>query len=48
MYEGVAGALVTKIKEGLMATPVSKIGALLSKKSLKRVYPDGAKGNVPL
>ena len=36
MYEGVAGALVTKIKDGLTATPISKIGALLSKKSLKK------------
>ena len=36
MYEGVAGALVTKIKEGLMSTPMSKVGALLSKKALKK------------
>lgn len=36
MYEGVAGALLTKIKEGLTATPASKIGALLAKKSLKK------------
>ena len=36
MYEGVAGALLTKIKEGLPATPASKIGALLAKKSLKK------------
>lgn len=36
MYEGVAGALVTKIKEGLMSTFISKIGALLSKKALKK------------
>ena len=36
MYEGVAGALLTKIKEGLTATPVSKVGALLAKKSLKK------------
>ena len=36
MYEGVAGALVKKIKEGLTATPVSKFGALLCKKSLKK------------
>jgi len=36
MYEGVAGALVTKIKEGLTATPVSSLGALMCKKSLKK------------
>ncbi|MBR5944672.1 MAG: phosphate acyltransferase PlsX [Lachnospiraceae bacterium] len=36
MYEGVAGALLTKIKEGLTATVPSKIGALLAKKSLKK------------
>ena len=36
MYEGVAGALVTKIKEGLMSSTVSKVGALLSKKALKK------------
>ena len=36
MYEGVAGALVAKLKEGLTATPISSIGALLCKKSLKK------------
>jgi len=36
MYEGVAGALITKIKEGLTANPVSSFGALLCKKSLKK------------
>ena len=36
MYEGVAGALVTKIKEGLTANPISSFGALLCKKSLKK------------
>ena len=36
MYEGVAGALVAKIKEGLTATPISSFGALLCKKSLKK------------
>lgn len=36
MYEGVAGALVTKIKEGLTATPISSLGALMCKKSLKK------------
>ena len=36
MYEGVAGALITKLKEGLTATPISSFGALLCKKSLKK------------
>ncbi len=36
MYEGVAGALVSVIKKGLMSTLRSKIGALLVKPTLKQ------------
>ncbi len=36
MYEGVGGALMKVIKEGLMSTPKSKIGALLAKPALKK------------
>lgn len=36
LYEGVAGALVKQIKEGLMSTPVSKVGAFLAKPALKK------------
>lgn len=36
LYEGLGGALVGKIKEGLMSTFKSKIGALLSKSALKK------------
>ncbi len=36
LYEGLAQTLVRKIKHGLMSTTVSKIGALLSKKALKK------------
>ncbi|MBE5950316.1 MAG: phosphate acyltransferase PlsX [Lachnospiraceae bacterium] len=36
LYEGVSGALVGKIKEGMMATLRSKIGALLVKPALKQ------------
>jgi len=35
LYEGLASALIGKIKEGLMSTTRSKIGALLSKPALK-------------
>ena len=35
MFEGVGSTLLTVMKESLMATPISKIGALLIKKSLK-------------
>lgn len=34
-YEGVGGALIAKVKEGMMSSLKSKIGALLVKKSLK-------------
>ena len=36
MYEGVADALITTIKKGLMSTLKSKIGALLIKPALKK------------
>ena len=36
MYEGVSGALMKKIKEGMMSTLRSKIGALLIKPALKK------------
>ena len=36
LYEGVSGALVGKIKEGMMSTLRSKIGALLVKPALKQ------------
>lgn len=36
LYEGVADTLLTKVKEGLMSTFRSKIGALLIKPALKR------------
>lgn len=36
MYEGVSGALIKKIKEGMMSTPRSKAGALLVKPALKQ------------
>lgn len=36
MYEGVSGAMMKKIKEGLMSTLRSKIGALLIKPALKK------------
>lgn len=36
LYEGLGTALMNKIKEGLMSTTKSKIGALLSKSALKK------------
>ncbi|CRZ34318.1 phosphate:acyl-[acyl carrier protein] acyltransferase [Herbinix hemicellulosilytica] len=36
LYEGLGSALIEKIKEGLMSTTRSKIGALLSKPALKK------------
>lgn len=36
LYEGLGGALIGKIKEGLMSTTKSKIGALLCKPALKK------------
>ena len=40
LYEGVAGALVKKIKSGMMATLKSKIGGLLVKPALKDTLKD--------
>ncbi|MCR5330036.1 MAG: phosphate acyltransferase PlsX [Lachnospiraceae bacterium] len=36
MYEGVAGALLQKIKEAMTSTPISTLGAALVKKPLKK------------
>lgn len=36
MYEGVSGSLIKKVKEGMMSTLKSKIGALLVKPALKK------------
>ena len=36
MYEGVGGILIKKVKEGMMTTLRSKIGALLVKPALKQ------------
>jgi len=36
MYEGIGGTLISKIKEGMMSTTRSKIGALLVKPALKK------------
>jgi len=40
LYEGVAGALMSKVKEGLMSNIRTKIGALLIKSSLKKVLKE--------
>ncbi len=40
LYEGLGMALTKKIKEGLMSTTKSKIGALLSKSALKNTLKD--------
>jgi len=40
LYEGLASALIGKIKEGLMSTTKSKIGALLCKSALKKTVKD--------
>ena len=40
LYEGVGGALMKKVKSGMMATLRSKIGALLVKPALKSVLKD--------
>ena len=40
LYEGVAGALIKKIKGGMMSTLRSKIGALLVKPALKKTLKD--------
>ena len=36
LYEGVAAVLIDEIKKGLLSNPISKIGAMLSKKALKK------------
>ena len=51
MYEGVSGALLEKIKGGMMSTLKSKIGALLVKPALKQTLKDfntEAYGGAPL
>lgn len=40
LYEGLGSALMKKIKEGLMSTTKSKIGALLSKSALKETLKE--------
>ena len=40
LYEGVAGALMKKVKAGMMSTLRSKIGALLVKPALKKTLQD--------
>ena len=40
LYEGVAGALMKKVKAGMMSTLRSKIGALLVKPALKKTLKD--------
>ncbi len=40
LYEGLAMALVKKIKEGLTSTPISTIGAALAKPALKKTLKD--------
>ncbi len=40
LYEGLGSALMKKIKQGLMSTTKSKIGALLSKSALKETLKD--------
>ena len=40
LYEGVAGALMKKVKAGMMSTIRSKIGALLVKPALKKTLKD--------
>jgi glycerol-3-phosphate acyltransferase PlsX len=40
LYEGLGSALISKIKEGLMSTTKSKVGALLCKPALKNTLKD--------
>ena len=40
MYEGVAGALMGKVKEAMMSSLKTKIGALLIKNELKKTMKD--------
>lgn len=51
LYEGVGAALITKIKEGLMSTTRSKVGAALVKPALKetlRSFDASEYGGAPL
>ncbi len=51
LYEGVAGVLLEEIKKGLLSTTISKIGALLSKKALKKtlsVFDATKHGGAPM
>ena len=51
MMEGMAGALIKMIKKGLTSTFISKIGALLSKKALKKTlktFDTESYGGAPL
>lgn len=51
LYEGLGSALIDKIKEGLMSTTKSKIGALLSKSALKntlKAFDYSQYGGAPL
>lgn len=51
LYEGVGAVMVSKIKEGLMATLRSKVGALLIKPALKETmksFDSGEYGGAPL
>ena len=51
LYEGLGSALISKIKEGLMSTTKSKIGALLCKPALKKTlknFDSSQYGGAPL
>lgn len=51
LYEGLGSALIDKIKEGLMSTTKSKIGAMLSKSALKETLKDfdaSSNGGAPM
>lgn len=51
LYEGLGSALINKVKEGLMSTIRSKIGALLSKSALKntlKAFDYSRYGGAPL
>ena len=51
MYEGVAGALMGKVKETMMSSLKTKIGALLIKKDLKKTlkaFDASAYGGAPM
>lgn len=51
LYEGLGSALINKVKEGLMSTTKSKIGALLSKSALKntlKAFDYSQYGGAPL